>query len=65
MTTGEALYLALVIVSITAFALVLAYYSRQQTRRDQAARTARTPAARGIGVTAPNPSHFIAAATDA
>jgi hypothetical protein len=43
MSTGEALYLLMVVVAFTGFALVLAYYSRQQSRLDRE-RAARTPA---------------------
>jgi hypothetical protein len=39
MQTGGGLYLLLVIVATTGFALVLAYYAAQQARRDRAKAT--------------------------
>jgi hypothetical protein len=45
MSTGGALYLALVIIAFTGFALVLAYYSRQQSRLDAAKAAAARQAA--------------------
>jgi hypothetical protein len=51
MTTGEMLYLLMTIGAVTVLALVLAYYSRQQTLADRAkaGQVAEAPGAAPVG----------------